>query len=123
MRSLQILLLIATLSFAQDTTSPNTTPEPGARLQELQKRLNLTEDQENKIRPILLDEATKLRAIRDKHQNDTSRRGKLQAARELKSVQSDIDKRVNPILTKQQRDEWKKIREERRDQIRAQKGK
>ncbi|MEI9814081.1 MAG: hypothetical protein WDO18_16200 [Acidobacteriota bacterium] len=96
-------------------------PEPGARLEQLQQRLQLTEDQRNQIRPILQDEAAKLRGIRDKYAGQDSRRSRLRLARELQGVQKDIDKKIKPILTKQQHEEWTKIREERRQQVRERK--
>lgn len=100
---------------AQDEIS-----RPGARVEELQQRLQLTDEQRDKIRPILEQEANRLRDIRAKYEGKTGRRDRLRLARELRDVQQDIEKKVNPILTKAQREEWKKLREERREQLREQ---
>jgi Spy/CpxP family protein refolding chaperone len=92
--------------------------EPGTRLEEYQQRLNLTPSQIEQIRPILEDEAAKLREIRSKHQGDTSRRGRRSLLRELRAVQQDAQTRIDPLLTPQQRAEWTKLRAERRDELR-----
>jgi hypothetical protein len=114
------LIFASLLVFLALSVSGQETPAPGARLEQLQQRLNLSEDQLSKIRPILIDEAVKLQAVRAKYDGQTSRRSRLQMLREVRSVQQNLEKRVTPILTKQQQAEWKKIREERRDQLREQ---
>ena len=72
------------------------------------------------IRPILLEEVGTLRDIRAKYEGQTSRRSRRKMLRELRGVQQSIEKRIHPILTKQQQAEWKKIRQERRDELRQQ---
>lgn len=112
MTTLRLIIVTLTLSlaaFAQQV------PE---RLEELKTRLNLSPEQIEKIQPILVEEAAKLKEIRDKHAGETSRRSKLGMARELRDVQEDMLKRIEPLLTKEQRTEWKKIREERKDDFR-----
>jgi len=111
-------LLIPATAFCQQNDS-----DPGARLQELQGRMHLTPQQSEQIRPILMDEAAKVRDIRAKHQGDTSRRGRRMQLRDLRSVQQDAQSRIRPILTRDQKAEWKKIRAERRGDLRTQLGK
>ena len=98
------------------------TPQPGSRLQELQQRLKLTDEQRQQIRPILEEEAAKAKDIRAAHQGDTSRRSRRAMLRALREVQQSAQKRISPILTKDQQSEWKKIREERRAEFRDQRG-
>lgn len=95
-------------------------PTPGARLEQLAQRLQLSQEQQDKIRPILQEEAAKLREIRAKYEGQTSRRARLKMLRELKDVQESMEKRIEPVLTKQQFQEWKKIRQARRDELREQ---
>lgn len=85
-------------------------------MEQLQQRLNLSEDQRARIRPILSEEATKLRDIRAKYEGQDARRSRLSRLREMRGVEQDLEKRVTPLLTKQQQAERKKIRQERRDE-------
>jgi protein CpxP len=71
------------------------------RLQRMSQRLNLTEDQKGKIRPILENEDKQIKAVRD----DTSlsqpdRRAKLREIRQATRQQT------NQILTPEQKAKW-----------------
>ncbi len=103
--------LIVTTGFAQDR-------DPVARMQQMAERLHLTDPQKEQIRPILQEQAEKLRDVRAKYQNDTSRSARRNELKELRSLQQATQKRIDPILTPEQRKEWDKIREERRDRAR-----
>jgi Spy/CpxP family protein refolding chaperone len=92
--------------------------EAPRRVEQFQTRLNLTPEQVAQIRPILEEEAAKLREIRAKYEGSTTRRDRARMLRELRDVQQSIEKRITPILTKEQQAEWKKIREERRAELR-----
>jgi hypothetical protein len=63
------------------------TPQPGARLLERQQRLNLSDEQHQQIRPILEEEAAKVKDIRANHEGGTSRRSRRAMLRELREVQ------------------------------------
>ena len=84
----------------------------------MKERLKLTPEQEAKIRPILEEEAAKLKAVRDEHQEDGRPRDRRDALKELRAIQRDTQERVDPLLTPEQRAEWEKMREERREQLR-----
>src|SRR5687768_8737612 len=56
-------------------------------LAQIQSRLKLTPDQTDALQPILQQEMDELRTVREKHSSDTSRRGKRNMLREMKSVQ------------------------------------
>jgi hypothetical protein len=93
------------------------------RLQEVKDRLQLTPEQTDQIRPILMEEFQKLKAMRDKYGdgdgNGSQRpRTRMKMGRELKSIQSETDDKLRTILSKQQMEELKKIREEWREQMR-----
>ena len=87
------------------------------KIDEVKERLALTPDQIEKIRPVLVDELQRFRAVRDKvNAGDQSRRDRLDAARELRQIRSDADNKLKKILSKKQMDELKKVREEWRQQ-------
>jgi len=60
----------------------------------------------------------KLKALRESSSGGGSRRDRLKMARELKRIQDDADDQLKKVLSKEQMNELKKIREERRQQLR-----
>jgi len=82
------------------------------RLEDIKTRLNLTPAQGEQVRPIRLDEVQQLRAVQEKYSTDQSRGSRLRMLRELRDVQSKTQVKYSKILSKQQMDELKKIREE-----------
>ena len=89
------------------------------RLAEVQARLKLTPEQQEKVRPIVIEEMKQLRAARDEIQSSGQRpRDRMKAGRKVKSIQEDAEAKLKPILSKEQMAEYKKIREERKAQIR-----
>jgi hypothetical protein len=93
------------------------------RLQEIKERLQITPEQMEQLRPVLLDEFQKMKAVRDKYgDGNQRRREKMKMARELKSIQNDTDEKLKTILSKQQMEELKKLREEWREQFRERAG-
>jgi Spy/CpxP family protein refolding chaperone len=82
-----------------------------AQLDRLSERLKLTDDQKTKLQPILKEEAAKLRELRDdKTVTEEQRPAK---AREIR--QQYLAK-IKPILTTEQFDQLKKMREQNRGQ-------
>jgi periplasmic protein CpxP/Spy len=77
------------------------------RLQELAALLSLTADQREKVRPILLAEAPRLKAVRD----DTSM-SKRQKADKLREIFKATDAKMKPILTPDQMQKLQRIRED-----------
>jgi Spy/CpxP family protein refolding chaperone len=140
------LLLIGSISTrpaetaAQEPTAPAAPPAPNAqtapdapnapqmpeqarqRLEQVKERLKLTPEQVEQVRPILTEEVQKLRALRESNPGGGSRRDRLKMARELKRIQDDADDRLKKILTKEQMNELKKLREERRAEMRERAG-
>lgn len=87
------------------------------RLEEIRERLALSPEQVERVRPVLQQEAEKLRALRTKYEGGSQpRRSRLKMARELKDIQSETDEKLAQILTTAQMDELKKMRKERREQ-------
>jgi Spy/CpxP family protein refolding chaperone len=128
LRTITIVALLLTVAAPSSARQASATPPPseraGQQLQEIKDRLALTPDQIEQLRPVFTEEVQKVQALRDKYKGDTSRRTRLKMARELRSIQDGADEQLKKILTKPQMDEMKKIRAERREQLkrRAQKG-
>lgn len=121
---LALLLTSAAPAWArQDSRAPQQTEQIQQRIEELKERLDLTPEQIEQMRPVLEEELEKLKAVRAKYSGDSQSRGaKLRIARELRAVRSSADDRLRRILSKQQMDEMKKIREERRARLRGDQG-
>lgn len=88
------------------------------RLQEIKDRLKLTPEQEEQVKPIVMDEFQQLKAVRDKYAGDTNRRSRLKMAREMRDVQSDTENKLAKVLNKDQMAELKEMREQWRAQAR-----
>lgn len=103
---------------AQDA-APQIPEQARQRLEQIKERLQLTPEQIEQVRPILIDEVQKLKALRDSNPGGGSRRDRLKMAREFKRIQDDADDRLKKVLTKEQMNELKKMREERRQELRG----
>ncbi len=122
-----IVAFIGILS-APAALSPAEAPDQPAReqaqerLQQLRERLQLTPEQVEQLRPVFQEQIRKLQAVRDKYSGQQSRRSRMRMARELRDVREATDERLRKILSKEQMDELKKIREEARQQFREKRG-
>jgi Spy/CpxP family protein refolding chaperone len=101
-----------------DAQAPVVPEQARQRLEQLKERLKLTPEQIEQVRPILSAEMEKLKALRESSSGGGSRRDRLKMARELKRIQDDADDQLKKVLSKEQMNELKKIREERRQQLR-----
>jgi hypothetical protein len=98
------------------------------RMAEVKARLKLTDDQLGQVRPVLEDAAEAQRSVLLKYGIDLESEGgpkpklgmregrKLRG--DLQKVQSDTQKRLEGILTKQQLEEFKKLQQERSEEMR-----
>lgn len=105
-----------TAQTAQD--SPMVPDQARERLEQIKERLKLTPEQVEQARPILVEEIQKLKALRESNPGGGSRRDRLKMAREFKRIQEDADDRLKKVLTKDQMNELKRMREERRQEMR-----
>ena len=90
---------------------------PESRLKMLTEKLNLTDDQQAKLKPILEDESKQMKALHD----DTSlapadKRAKMKELRE-----SSTDK-INAVLTPDQQAKWKQMKQELMEKHKEMKG-
>ena len=87
--------------------SPMAAMTPESRLKMLTEKLNLTEDQQAKLKPILEDESKQMKALHD----DTSLAQADKRAKMKELHDSSIEK-MNAILTPDQQAKWKQMRQE-----------
>lgn len=119
-----LLLIGAAPAWArQQSGADQQREEVQQRLERIKERLALTPQQVEQMRPVLEDEVRRLKAVREKYDGSgQSRRARREIARELRDIRSAADERLQKILTEQQMAEMKKIREERRAQLRGRAG-
>jgi len=116
---LTILLLLATgLTFAQASPqSQAPTPDKHAgmhheesadqHLQMLSEKLNLTDDQKAKLKPVLQDQLQQMKAVReDSSLSEEQKRAKM------KSVHESLHDQINAVLTPDQQAKFKQMRQE-----------
>jgi Spy/CpxP family protein refolding chaperone len=98
------------------TSVPATTggwPSPEEAVARLSRKLNLSDDQKSKITPIIADRQAKMRELA----NSSGRR--MQKARKAKSIVSDSDKKIEALLTSDQKKTYEEMKEERREQMQS----
>ena len=115
---LTILVVLATclLLTGQTSAAPQTSPQgheamgatsPEAHVQMLSEKLNLTEDQKAKLKPIFQDQAQQLKAVRD----DTSLTPEQKAAKK-KAIHETTHDQINAVLTPEQQEKFKTMKQE-----------
>jgi Spy/CpxP family protein refolding chaperone len=90
---------------------------PENRLKMLTEKLNLTEDQQAKVKPILEDQSKQMKAIHD----DASLAPADRQAK-MKEIHESSIERMNAILTPDQQAKWKQMRQEMMDKHKEMKG-
>jgi Spy/CpxP family protein refolding chaperone len=115
------LLLAGSVALAQDS-DPAAPAQPGARydqrrrdqaedrLRRMSKELNLTEDQKEKLKPILEDEVQQMKTA----QADTSLTSQ-QRRKKMRGIHKTFEPQVQAVLTPEQRDKLKSMKHEARD--------
>jgi Spy/CpxP family protein refolding chaperone len=79
------------------------------RLETMATELKLTEEQKNQLRPILKEEADKMKALRD----DTALSAQDRRAKN-REIRESINGKIKKVLTTEQWDQWQKQQAERR---------
>ena len=117
--TLTVLVVLGTALFStgQTATAPQTPPQgheamgstvsPDAHLQMLSQKLNLTEDQKAKLKPILDDQAQQLKSLRD----DSSLTPEQKIAKK-KAIHETTHDQINSVLTPEQQDKFKQMKQE-----------
>jgi protein CpxP len=123
-----LLLLLLTIgaglnsAYAQSPSqSPTSTPQADTVRRSasdvvdmLAKKLSLSDDQKSKILPIIADRRQKTQAVRE-DPSANSRQQLLQA----RSIMEESDKRINLLLTPEQRQAYAQVEQQMRAQMKA----
>jgi protein CpxP len=114
-----LVLLAAGLTFAQasqESQAPTADKHAGMhhdaesadqQLQMLSEKLNLTDDQKAKVKPILQDQMQQMKAVRE----DSSLSQEQKRAK-MKSVHESLHDQINAVLTPEQQAKFKQMRQE-----------
>ena len=107
------LFSLQPIANASETANPTTIQATLIqRMQNISKQLNLTQEQKTQLRPIILNELQKIKALRE--DKSLLPRQKLQR---LKAIREEVAPQVKAILTPEQFEKWQAIRKENRDKI------
>ena len=113
MKRLSLFIVIALLTTGLTLIAQQGNRERGRmnvdqRLSRMQKQLNLTADQVEKIRPILQDESRKMEDLRTRNQNASADRSSMR--KEMQQIRNDARKHIEQVLTP---DQVTKLRQQR----------
>jgi Spy/CpxP family protein refolding chaperone len=103
----------ATFQSSEQTQTP---PPPDQVVAMMSSKLSLTDDQKTKITPIIADRQQKIQALKA----DTSMR-KMKKAREAKSIMGDSDKKIEAILTDDQKQKYAAMKEQMKEKMKEKK--
>ena len=125
------IILAATLtfsmpSFALENQCIDEQIEPfNEQLEEAKRRLNLTTEQEEALKPILIENIEQLREIyksyavnKRKDEPELSFSKKRSLVKELKALKKESNDKVSQFLSEEQMKEYEKIQDEARDRLR-----
>ena len=115
-----LAVLVTSLLFGQTSQAPQTsTPQnqgataqrnaesPEQHLQMLSEKLDLTNEQKAKLKPILEDQAQQMKAVHD----DTSLSQEQKRAK-MKATHESIHDQINAVLTTEQQAKFKQLQQE-----------
>ena len=104
---LSVVLLLNCYTAAAQTSDLELEKIVAERLQEISTQINLTEDQKEEIKPVLMREAPKLRALQD--DTTLTRRKQFQG---LRAIMNETTDSLKPILTDDQLKALQKMRDD-----------
>jgi Spy/CpxP family protein refolding chaperone len=90
---------------------------PESRLKRLTEKLDLTEDQQAKLKPILEDQSTQMKTLHD----DTSLAPEDKRAK-MKELHESSTEKINAVLTPDQQSKWKQMKQEMMEKHNEMKG-
>lgn len=111
---LTAILILPLVVQAQDASSMASPDKQAAmaKLQTMSAQLNLTPAQKKEMVPIMMEEASKMKALK----SDTSL-GPLQKAMQMKELGTQMDAKVKPILNPDQYTKFEAMRAQEREQM------
>jgi len=115
-------IVIALNTFAHDTTKVKRTPESTAniRAHKLKTELGLSDDQRNQVYAAVLEKINKSKAVKQKYKDSTS---ETSLKSEMALVKQSFDAKMNSILTPEQKVKYEALKVEKKDKMKAKKGK
>lgn len=115
-------LVIALNTFAHDTTKVKRTPESAAALRadKLKTELALNDIQRNQVYNAVLEKMNQARAIKQKYKDSANKKSQHS---EMKHVKQSFDAKMNSILTPEQKVKYEALKAEKKDKMKAKKGK
>lgn len=108
--SLMMIALVPSVSEARGPHGEG--PSEERILGHLQYRLKLTPEQMEKVRPIVQDESTKMKALKAEHHKKVAE-SRAEFRKEMDAHRNRMGERLNDILTPEQKEEYRKMNEER----------
>jgi periplasmic protein CpxP/Spy len=113
-----LVLLAAALTFAQpsqESQAPTPDKHSGMHheesadqhLQMLSEKLNLTDDQKAKVKPVLQDQMQQMKAVRE-----DSALSEEQKRTKMKSIHESMHEQINAVLTPEQQVKFKQMKQE-----------
>ncbi|NLC70187.1 MAG: periplasmic heavy metal sensor [Desulfuromonadaceae bacterium] len=107
------LLLVAAAPSISEARGPHGEgPSEERMLGHLQYRLKLTPEQMEKVRPVVQEESAKMMELKaEHHKKMREMRGEFR--KEMKARHDRMGERLNDILTPEQKEEYRKMKEER----------
>ena len=126
MVAVAVLATSATQALAQDI-SDERLGDFEERIEELQTRLGLTDEQLKEICPVIAKNFEKTLQAFDEAgleqggggASSLGRRDRIRLGRQIRDIQEETVKKMRDILTDEQMDEYEEIQEERREELRA----
>ncbi|HTF64720.1 MAG TPA: hypothetical protein VK638_18730, partial [Edaphobacter sp.] len=103
-------------AIAQDQTSSSPAKKqslsPDEVVDTMAAKLNLSDEQKGKLKPIIEDRQQKLQTLR----SDTSSRP-MQKLRKMKGVLDESDKKIEAVLTDEQKKQYSQMKDQMREQM------
>jgi Spy/CpxP family protein refolding chaperone len=91
--------------------------DPDSQLKHLSKRLNLSDDQQTKVKPILEDQQKQMQQLWS--DNSLSRQDRFS---KMRDIRENIDSQIKNVLNQDQQKKFEQMREEQRSRMREHTG-
>ena len=114
-----IVVVLIGQAYAQPGTPPGFDPKESFDqfMTDCTRELNLTEEQESKMRSILKEQFEEQKAYREKMKKSESRDFRAMK-KEMERIRENTDEQLKPVLTDEQMEKFQSLREERREKFR-----
>lgn len=110
------IILLATPAATALADEAPAAPDPQARLAELKSRLNLSDEQQAELKPLLEQHAATLKSIRAQYPAEPSRKDKRAMVKAMRGQQAKFKEQLAGVLTPEQMAEWEAMQKEMREQ-------